>query len=53
MINNIQKIETSLAKVLAYAEAHDYKGYNKYDALDSKFLWFMSFGSKFLRLVYS
>ncbi|HNW69189.1 MAG TPA: hypothetical protein PKI01_02205 [Bacteroidales bacterium] len=53
MVQNIEKIEQSLSKVLAYADSHDYKGYNKYDALDSKFLWFMSFGSKFLRLLYS
>ncbi|MEI6122677.1 MAG: hypothetical protein WCQ95_03540, partial [Bacteroidota bacterium] len=39
--------------VLAYAEAHDYKGYNKYDALASKFLNFISFRTKFLRLLYS
>ena len=53
MKTSTDKISASLSKVLDYAAAHDYKGYNKYDALDSKFLWFMSFGSKFLRLVYS
>lgn len=47
------KIKTSLSAVLAYAERNSYRGYNKYDALDSKLLWFFSFGSKFLRLVYS
>jgi len=53
MVQNIEKIEHSLTKVLAYADSNDYKGYNKYDALDSKFLWFFSFGNKFLRLLYS
>ena len=52
-MNHSDKIEQSLSKVLQYAHERDYKGYNKYDALDSKFLWFMSFGSKFLRLLYS
>lgn len=53
MIQNKKKIEESLEKVLNYAHDRDYKGYNKYDALDSKVLWFFSFGSKFLRLLYS
>jgi len=53
MMNHSDKIEQSLFKVLQYAHERDYKGYNKYDALDSKFLWFMSFGSMFLRLLYS
>lgn len=52
-MNHSDKIEQSLFKVLQYAHERDYKGYNKYDALDSKFLWVMSFGSKFLRLLYS
>lgn len=47
------RIETAIQKVLDYAEQRDYKGYNKYDALDSKLLWFLSFRIKFLRLVYS
>ena len=53
MKTSTNKISFSLSHVLDYAASRDYKGYNKYDALDSKFLWFMSFGSKFLRLVYS
>ncbi len=53
MKTSTNKISFSLSRVLYYAASHDYKGYNKYDALDSKFLWFMSFGSKFLRLLYS
>ncbi|MBN2729068.1 MAG: AGE family epimerase/isomerase [Bacteroidales bacterium] len=48
-----KKYENSLLKVLEYARKRDYKGYNKYDALDSKVLWFLSFGIKFLRLLYS
>jgi hypothetical protein len=47
------ELENSLSKVLYYARKRDFKGYNKYDALDSKLVWFMSFGSKFLRLLYS
>ena len=53
MKTSTDKISFSLSHVIDYAASRDYKGYNKYDALDSKFLWFMSFGSKFLRLVYS
>ncbi len=53
MLLETGKIKQSLDHVLQYAEANDYKGYNKYDALDSKFLWFFSFGNKFLRLLYS
>jgi rhamnogalacturonyl hydrolase YesR len=48
-----EKTEQSLNAVLLYAEQRNFKGYNKYDALDSKLLWFFSFGIKFLRLVYS
>jgi hypothetical protein len=48
-----EKTEQSLQAVLQYAEQRNFKGYNKYDALDSKLLWFLSFGIKFLRLVYS
>ncbi|MEI6766960.1 MAG: hypothetical protein WCM76_15120 [Bacteroidota bacterium] len=48
-----QKIDTALDRVLAYAEERDYTGYNKYDALDSKLLMGLSFGNKFLRLLYS
>jgi hypothetical protein len=47
------KIEHALENVLKYAARNDFKGYNKYDALDSRLLWFLSFGSRFLRLVYS
>jgi rhamnogalacturonyl hydrolase YesR len=52
-MQNIDKIEASLDKVLEYADNRNYQGYNKYDALDSKLLMTLSFGSKFLRLVYS
>ncbi len=48
-----KQIAESLDKVLKYAERNQYTGYNKYDALDSKLLWFFSFRIKFLRLVYS
>ena len=47
------KFSKSLEKVLSYAKDNDYKGYNKYDALDSKFLNAISFGNKYLRLLYS
>jgi rhamnogalacturonyl hydrolase YesR len=53
MQNTSGIIDSSLEKVLAYAEQRQYTGYNKYDALDSKFLMFMSFRIKFLRLLYS
>ncbi len=45
--------ETALDRVLNWANQSEYTGYNKYDALDSKFLRFLSFGNKWIRLVYS
>lgn len=53
MSNTHEKIKLSLTKVLDYAHERNYKGYNKYDALDSKLLMFLSFGNKYLRLLYS
>lgn len=50
---SIERVESALARTLAYAEANDYKGYNKYDALDSPLLSALSLGNKYLRLVYS
>ena len=52
-MNNPETIKNSLDKTLKYAEINDYKGYNKYDALDSEFLMALSFGNKYLRLLYS
>jgi rhamnogalacturonyl hydrolase YesR len=49
----IEKIESALDKVLSIAEKYDYKGYNKYDALDSPVLSLFAFGNKYLRLIYS
>lgn len=49
----IAKIESALSRVISYAEAHNYKGYNKYDALDSPLLSALSLGNKYLRLLYS
>lgn len=48
-----QKINTSLQAVLAYSLQNDYAGFNKYDALASPILWPLSFGNKYLRLIYS
>ena len=48
-----QTIEEALTRVLDYSKKANYTGYNKYDALDSRFLRFMSFGNKWIRLVYS
>jgi rhamnogalacturonyl hydrolase YesR len=52
-MTDIERIERSLDGVLQYAERNDFRGYSKYDALDSKLLWFLSFGIRFLRLLYS
>jgi len=52
-MDNSQFIKNSLEKTLKYAEVNEYKGYNKYDALDSKLLMALSFGNKYLRLLYS
>ena len=42
-----------LLQSLQYSKDNQYKGYNKYDALDSPFLNKISFGNKYLRLIYS
>lgn len=49
----IKKVNTTLNDLLSYSKDEDYKGYNKYDALQSKFLSILSFNNKYLRLVYS
>ena len=49
----MELINKALDKVLLYASNNDYAGYNKYDALDSKFLSGMSFNNKYIRLLYS
>jgi hypothetical protein len=53
MTDEQSKYALSLGKVMGYAKSNDYCGYNKYDALDSKLLSALSFGNKYLRLVYS
>jgi hypothetical protein len=40
-------------RALAYAEARDYEGYSKYDALNSRLLEPLAFGNKYLRLIYT
>jgi len=52
-MENIKKIEETLNSVLTFVELNDYKGYNKYDALDSSILSPLSFNTKYLRLLYS
>ncbi|TSA23925.1 hypothetical protein D4R71_07870 [bacterium] len=52
-MNKILKIKKSLDKVLEYAKKNDYKGYNKYDALDSPLLSRLALGNKYLRLIFS
>jgi uncharacterized protein YyaL (SSP411 family) len=49
----LKKISGSLDMVLDYAQKNDYKGYNKYDALDSPILNFLSLKNQYLKLVYS
>ena len=46
-------VEQSCRAVLAYAEARNYVGYGKFDALNSPFLKAMAFNNKWLRLVAS
>ena len=42
-----------LIQNLNYSKENQYKGFNKYDALDSSLLSTLSFGNKYLRLFYS
>jgi rhamnogalacturonyl hydrolase YesR len=46
-------IKQSCERVLAYAEAQDYIGYGKFDALNSPFLKAASLNNKWLRLIAS
>ncbi len=50
---NKEKYNLALKGVLTYAHRNSYQGYNKYDALDSKLLSALSFGNRYLRLLYS
>lgn len=52
-MDNRKKITGSLDLVLKYASENNFKGYNKYDALDSPILKSLSFNNAFIRLVYS
>lgn len=49
----INKVSGSLDAVLSYSQKNDYAGFNKYDALASPILLPLSFGNKYLRLLYS
>ena len=49
----IKKVDRVLDNLLAFAKNEAYAGYNKYDALDSRFLSFFAFNNKYLRLLYS
>jgi len=53
MKEEIENIKSVLDRVLKYAENNDYAGWNKYDALDSPLLMNLSFGNKYIRLLYS
>lgn len=48
-----EKIQSVFKKTITFVEIEDYKGYNKYDALDSQLLSWLSFNNKYLRLVFS
>lgn len=52
-ITDTEQFLNSLNSVLSWAKSRNYTGFNKYDALDSGFLRLMSFGNKWIRLVYS
>ncbi|NLA22520.1 MAG: hypothetical protein GX870_05715, partial [Candidatus Marinimicrobia bacterium] len=49
----IKTVNDSLDAVLSYSQKNDYAGFNKYDALASPILLPLSFGNKYLRLLYS
>jgi len=53
MMKEHDAIEKALKNVIEYSKKSDYTGYNKYDALDSKLLSALSFGNKWIRLVFS
>lgn len=53
MSEHLEKIQSSLDAVLSYAKKENYRGYNKYDGLESPVLYFLSFNIPFLRLIYS
>lgn len=51
--SEIDRLEQSCRRALAWAEEWDYEGYSKYDALDSFLLRALSLGNKYLRLIYT
>lgn len=53
MLNIENKIKSSLDKLEAYLDTTDLKGYDPYDALNSKFLSRLSFNKRILRLIYT
>lgn len=50
---SLTTVEQATEKVLAYAEANDYSGYGKFDALNSPILKAASLNNKWLRLIIS
>jgi len=52
-LNIEQKVEQSLNRLLEYIENEEFKGWDPYDALNSKILWYLSFGSKWIRVAYT
>jgi hypothetical protein len=49
----VQRVAASCQRALAYAEANDYEGYDKYDALNSPLLSALALNSTVLRLVFT
>lgn len=47
------RLKVLCRRALAYAEANDYQGYSKYDALNSPLLNRLSLDNKYLRLIYT
>jgi hypothetical protein len=46
-------LEAMCRRALAYAEAYDFEGHSKYDALSSPLLHRLAFDNKYLRLIYT
>lgn len=53
IIDTVPDAQRVLTEVLARAEAQNYSGYSKFDALNSPLLSRLSFGNKWLRLIYT
>lgn len=52
-MNMEQKVEQAIDRLIHYIEDEHFRGWDPYDALNSPILWYLSFGSKWIRIAYT